>query len=331
MTIFGIELVPATPLEGLVSYATLAEGSGVDSIWVTDHFSNRNVYVTLAVIALKTHHLRLGVTVANPYLIHPAVTAQAIASVAEIAPGRVVIGIGSGDETTLTKLGVERKKALVAIREAVSLIRGLLEGHRVAMKGEFFEVDGAMLDFRVDPIQIYVTGQSPKILELGGEIGSGVLTQGTDRADVDCAMRHVRIGCDKGHRARRDLKVVFEAPVSISADVDEAIRRAIPVVSYIVAGLNPLLAEKYGISMETLSKTRRALLAGRYDKLAELLEPEIVDRLAICGTPEACTDRLSNIIKGGIDEFIFGPPLGPDPGRAIEILSTEVIPALREA
>ena len=118
---FGIEFVPMDLYWRTVFYTIQAEKLGYDHVWITDHFNNRNVYVTLTLIANYTERIKLGPGVTNPYLVHPVMTAQAVASLNEIAPGRVVCGIGAGDKTTLEMVGLEMKTPLRAVREACLL------------------------------------------------------------------------------------------------------------------------------------------------------------------------------------------------------------------
>ena len=92
---FGIEFVPKEPYWKLAAYAIQAENCGFDNLWVTDHFGNRNVYVTLAAAALYTNKITFGTGVTNPWMVNPVITAQAIATLNELAPGRVVLGMGA--------------------------------------------------------------------------------------------------------------------------------------------------------------------------------------------------------------------------------------------
>ena len=127
---FGLELVPNTPIEKVVGLATLAEQGGFEYLWITDHYYNRNVYVTLTAVALRTSKLIIGPGVTNPYVVNPAWTASAIASLDEISGGRAVLGIGAGDAVTLRALAIPQRTPLRAVEESVRAIRRLLGGER---------------------------------------------------------------------------------------------------------------------------------------------------------------------------------------------------------
>src|SRR3989337_4112809 len=128
MVKFGIEFVPREPYWKIMYYAIQAERSGFSNLWITDHFNNRNVYVTLTTAAIYTNRITFGSGVTNPYMVNPVFTAQAIATLNEQAPGRVVLGIGAGDKTTLESVGVEMKKPLTATQEAIDIFRKTKNG-----------------------------------------------------------------------------------------------------------------------------------------------------------------------------------------------------------
>ncbi|MDI6639308.1 MAG: LLM class flavin-dependent oxidoreductase, partial [Methanocellales archaeon] len=140
---FGIEFVPDMPLDDLVKHCVLAEDHGFDAVWITDHYNNRNVYATLALVAERTKRVRLGPGVTNAYQVHPALTASAIATIDKISNGRAMLGIGAGDRTTLASLGIQMDKPVARLREAVEIIRRLLAGERLSFQGNFFKIDGA--------------------------------------------------------------------------------------------------------------------------------------------------------------------------------------------
>ncbi len=128
MVSFGIEFVPFKKIEKLVNSVVEAEKLDFENVWVTDHYNNRNVYVTLASMGYKTQKIKLGVGVTNPYVIHPLWTASAIATLNEVTNGRVFLGIGAGDKATLSTFGIKFHKPLTTIRAAVEIMRKLFQG-----------------------------------------------------------------------------------------------------------------------------------------------------------------------------------------------------------
>ena len=125
---FGIEFVPNEPVFKIAAYAKAAEEAGFEYTWITDHANNREVYSTLAVLALETKKIKIGAGVTNPYTRNPVITAASIATVHEISGGRAILGIGPGDKMTFNALDIDGGKPLTAVKETAGVIRELLKG-----------------------------------------------------------------------------------------------------------------------------------------------------------------------------------------------------------
>jgi 5,10-methylenetetrahydromethanopterin reductase len=147
LTKFGIEFVPREAYWKIMYYVIQAEKGGFDNLWITDHFNNHNVYTTLAAASIYTNRMTLGPGVTNPHMVNPVFTAQAVATLEEMAPNRVVLGIGAGDKTTLDTVGVKMHAPLAAIQESIAIIRGMLRGETVSYQGEVFRTAGAKFLF----------------------------------------------------------------------------------------------------------------------------------------------------------------------------------------
>ena len=169
MVRFGVEFVPKEAYWKTVYYAIQSEKRGFDNLWITDHYNNRNVYVTLAATAMYTKKIVFGPGVTNPFLINPIVTTQALASLDEMAPGRVALGMGAGDKTTLASTGIEANKQLSAVVDAITIFKKMLEGKSVNYEGKVFKVSGTKFNFKPrGQIPVYIGAQGPKMLETAG-------------------------------------------------------------------------------------------------------------------------------------------------------------------
>jgi len=251
MVKFGIEFVPREPFWKIIYYTVQAERGGFSNLWVTDHFNNRNVYVTLSTAAIYTNKITFGSGVTNPYMANPVFTAQAIASLNELAPGRVVLGIGAGDKTTLESVGMEMQKPLTAVQEAVEIFRKITSGENVVYKGEVFKTAGAKFLFKPrGTIPVYVGAQGPKMLELAGKIGDGVLINACHPKDVEYAVNCVKEGVSAAGKKFNEVDVAAYTSFSVHEDIKKANKAAVPVVSFIVAGSPPQLLERHGIDVK---------------------------------------------------------------------------------
>jgi len=329
---FGIEFVPMELFWKTTYYTMQAEKLGYDSIWITDHFNNRNVYVSLSFIANYTDHIKLGPGVTNPYLIHPVITAQSVASLNEVAPGRVLCGIGAGDKTTLEMLGVTMKSPLTAMRESVELIKKQLDREKGAYEGKMFQaLPGSRFNFKVKTgIPIYIGAQGPKMLQLAGEIGNGALINASHPDDIKRAVGLISKGAKKAEKTVDEVDIAAYTSFSIADDRQKAMKSVAPVVAYIVAGSPSFILEKHDISIEKAESIKSELANRNWGKAFGSVKPEMIEAFSICGNPDQCTEKIDNLFKTGVDHFITGSPLGPNKKEAINLFGHEVMPHFKE-
>jgi 5,10-methylenetetrahydromethanopterin reductase len=328
---FGLEFVPRELYWKTTYYAIQAEKGQFDYIWITDHFNNRNVYVALSIILTYTDRIRVGTGVTNPFTANPAITASAIASLNEIGPGRVVCGIGAGDKTTLEQIGLKINKPLTAIKEAVKIMRTLLNGQACTFSGEIFNIPAAKLNFKARSlIPIYIGAQGRKMLSLAAEIGDGILINASHPSDIVKAMDSIKDGMGKAGKTLDSIEIAAYTAFSVHEEAEKAIKAAIPVVAFIVAGSPDQILERHDINLEEGSKIRNSLIKGKISEAFSYVTPEMVEAFSIAGDPSACIEKIATIFKLGVTQFVAGSPLGPNMRKAISILSSKILPYFKE-
>jgi 5,10-methylenetetrahydromethanopterin reductase len=327
MVNFGIEFVPRDLYWKTTFYTIQAEKAGFDTLWITDHFNNRNVYVSLAIISAYTDEIRFGPGVTNPYLAHPIVTAQAVATLNEIAPGRVICGIGAGDRTTFEMVDMKPTKPLSTIRESVKIIREVSSGKNLKMQGKIFKISGAKLNFRtVSKIPIFIGAQGPKMLALAAEIGDGVLINASHPNDIERALEFINNGATRAGKSLENIEIAAYTSFSIAKSQKKAAKAVIPVVAYIVAGCPEKVLKKHGISMETADKIRQGIIRGEWKKAFSYITDELVEAFSICGTPERVVEKINRLVKVGTTQIVAGSPIGPNIRKSINMIAAEVFP-----
>lgn len=327
---FGVEFVPREPFWRTILYAIEAERLGFDYVWVTDHYNNRNVFTTLTATAIYTRSIKLGIGVTNPYIRHPAATASATASLAEIAPDRVALGIGAGDRATLEGIGIGTVKPLSAIRESIQIIRELLAGRSVSLDGSVFKVKSASLNFRCRSyIPIYIGAQGPHMLSLAGEIGDGVLINASHPEDFRYAIEYVRRGIEKSSRDIRNIDIVAYTAFSVAEDEAKAIEASKQVVAFIVAGSPETILERHHINLELASRIRELIVSGRFDEAFKSVTMDMIDVFSVSGNPSTVSKRIEECLKIGVTQFVVGSPIGPQPYEAMKIISSRIIPTFK--
>jgi len=307
MTVFSIEIVPKDPLWKIDLLTYIIEGIGFSGVWLSEHPYNRSSFITASSLLKKTDKLWTGVGAVNPYTINPFVIAQLAASLTEIAPNRIKIAIGAGDKTTLENIGIERVKPLEKIREAVTIIRQLLTKKKIIID----RIHGR-LDFNPrSSVPIYIGAQGPKMLQLSGEIGDGVLVNYSNPEDLKWAYNEVRKGIEKSGRSIESIDIAAYLTISLDLDPEKAVKTAIPYAAYILCGLPKKIMERMDVSEEKLIKVKEAVQKADWLRLYEIMDVDIVKKLVIVGKPVILEEKLREIIEIGYSQIVLGAPIGP--------------------
>ncbi len=331
MVKLGIEFVPQQKLDKIIAYIKEAEENNFDFAWITDHYNNRNTYVTLALAAVQTQKIRIGTGVTNPFLVNPAVTASSIASIHEVSNGRAIMGIGAGDSTTLKQLGVEWSKPLTAVKETITIVKKLWAGETVEYDGEVFKIKNARLNFKnkFGAIPVYVGAQGPKMLELAASIGDGVLINASHPIDMEPATTKLK---EELHTNGDPKEFDIAAYTSFSlADTEEEARKlAAPVVTFIVAATPAIVLERHEIAEADANAIRELLGKGKIPQAFAAVTDEMIDAFSISGTKQMVTEKMIDLKEIGVSQLVVGSPIADDKSKAIKTIGNEILPSLEE-
>lgn len=327
---FGVEFVPEKPINEIVDYATTADDLDFDYMWITDHYNNRNVYATLAMIAEKTDSINIGPGVTNPYTIHPAETASSMATLDELSDGRAVLGIGPGDKTTLKALGVDWEKPLTRTKESIDIMKQLLAGNAVSSEGSGqFDLSGCKLNFSPESeIPVYIGAQGPNMLKMAADKGDGILINASHPKDFEYAVGRIEEGVKESGRKMEDVDIAAYASFSVDEDKKSAKEAVVPPVAFIVAGLPDKVLERHGISKDAAETIGNALGEGNFGPAFGSVTDEMIEAFSVYGTPEDCVERIEELRDIGVTQIVAGSPIGPDKKDSMKIISEEIIPEL---
>lgn len=335
----GALILPSRPATELAALAEHAEALGYDDFWIADARFLREVYGCLALCALRTTRIRLGPCVTDPYSRHPALTTMAIATLDELSARRAVLGIGAGG-TGFQALGIAGGRSAVAMREAIDLVRRLLIGESVMVRGEHVRFHDGELGFLPlrRRIPVYVASQRPSGCRLAGAVGDGAIMHG---AVADPLLRFFRDtvaeGARRAARSAAAIDLVARVDVCIDDDHDAArdalrgsVARALAAqrrdfFSFATAGL-PVPA--------TLGDKVRALEDGdaTLDALAPEVPDELVDGVALAGPPDRVAGQLIRMVRGGITNVLVHPiATAAGVETTLERFQREVMPRVRAA
>jgi len=202
--------------------AERAEQLGYESLWIADTGAGPDAFVVGAVAASVTKKVRLGTAVVPIYTRALPVMAAGAGSVAQLAPGRVVLGLGVSSETIVdTWGGVPFRRPLTRMRETVLALRQMLAGERVTVEGRTVRTRGfRLMSPPPAPVPIYVGALMPPMLELAGEIADGVILNFMPASAVPRMLEHVRIGAARAGRDASRIEVVARLQTAVTDDAD---------------------------------------------------------------------------------------------------------------
>ncbi len=328
---FGAVIIATDPPNEFIKVVEMCEDLGFDTIWDTDaSLHARDAYPYLTLLALHTTRARIGVNVSHPFTRHPAVTANAIATVDEIAQGRTILGVGAGDRPQ-TELG-QRPARVAELREMVELIRRLLRREKITHDGPTFRVkEGQLRSGFTSEIPIYMAASGPRMLELAGEVADGVIMQvGIAPEGVDYALSHLRRGAEKAGRSMADLELCLILNCCIYRDRARAIREGRLHAAW-YPQTAPKATEAIGVSKEQADRIRAAYSGGHLNEAqdaAELVPESLVQKFVLAGAPEEVREMIHRVAEKGIQQIqIFA--LGPDRHQILRTFGETVIPHFR--
>jgi 5,10-methylenetetrahydromethanopterin reductase len=303
-----------------VDLAQLAERSGFDVVSVYHDLLFQPAIYPLLLMAQATERVRLGPAALNPFTLHPVEIAGQIAALDAISDGRAYLGLVRG--SWLDELGIEPRRPLTAMREAVELIRRLLAGDTSGFAGEQFSLArGAHLRYepRRPEIPLLIGTWSDRLAAYAGEVAQELKVGGTANPDLIPVMRS-RLGVD-------DVRIVVGAVTVVDEDGAAARQLArVETAMYfpIVAGLDPTL----DVPATLVEDVRRLVDSGRREEAGKLIPEDLLVKLAFAGTPEEVARQAAALYDAGAGRVEFGTPHGLTPRHGVELLANRVLPEL---
>jgi coenzyme F420-dependent glucose-6-phosphate dehydrogenase len=315
---------PAT----LLDFTVEAERRGFELAGVSDHFQpwrhhgghSPAALPWLGAAGQRTSSMVLGTSVLTPTLrYHPSVIAQAFATLGCLSPGRIFLGVGTGEalnETPVT--GGEfpgRKERRLRLAEAVELIRQLWSDERVDFEGEYYRTRKATIYDRPDePVPIYVAASGPLAAKLAGRMGDGfICTSGKDPALYDELLAKVIEGAEAAGRDPGQIRHMIEIKVSYDRDPERVITNTHP---WAALALKP--EQKEGIEDPI-----------EMERVADANLDQAPSRFICSADPEEVVERIAVYAELGFEELLLHAP-GEDQSRFLEQFSADVLPLLRD-
>ncbi len=324
---FSIRVNNDLTISDYIALAQAAEAAGFDQFWVSNDLFLRSAPVILAALVNATERIELGTCILNPYTINPSEIAMLAATMDELSGNRFNLGLAAGAADFLKWVGIDQQRPLTTMRETIQVVRQLLAGERAVLSGRFLQWGSeAYLRFEAPRITpIYLGAMGPKMLTLAGELADGVLPLLFPPEHFSNVRPLVEQGFAKRSQNLPSLDLAACIWVSLDDDSTAARRVLAHKVAYYGHALSPLILEQLGLTHDDFTEIEQAMMVENNPDKALALVTEQMLRIGVTGRPEELLPRLENLVAAGARHLSFGPPLGPDPVRAIRLLGEEVI------
>jgi len=314
----------------LLDFSCQAEAAGFDSVFVSDHFQPwKHVdghapfsLAWLGALGARTSRLVMGTSVLTPtFRYHPSIVAQAFGTLGAMFPGRVILGIGTGESLNeVPSTGQpwpEFKERFARLREAVTLIRTLWREERVSFHGEYYRTEKATIYDRPEQeVPIYVAAAGALVARYAGRSGDGFICTSGKKWDLytETLMPKVAEGLAAGGERKQPYDYMIEVKVSFDTDAKQALG---DTRHWAALALTP--EEK--VSVEDPVEMQR---------LADALPIErAASRWIVSSDPEEQVEKIGKYVELGFRHLVFHAP-GPDQPRFLKLYGEQVLPRLRK-
>jgi coenzyme F420-dependent glucose-6-phosphate dehydrogenase len=312
----------------LLDFSVQAEALGFDTVAVSDHFQPwrhstghaPSSLVWLGALGERTERVALATSVLTPTMrYHPSIVAQAFGTLGSLNPGRVILGVGTGEamnETPATGApwpdAKERRRRLA---EAIELMRLLWTEARVTFDGEYYSTDRATVYDRPDePVPIYVAASGPLAAKLAGRVGDGFICTSGKQPEL---YRELVAAVEEGAEAAGRDPAGIERMIEIKVSFDHDLERARDDCAW-WAALALTSEEKSGIDDPV-----------EMERVADAHLDRASSRFIVTDDPEDCVEKIGPYVELGFTHLVFHAP-GPHQERFLEVFGKEVLPRMRE-
>lgn len=319
-----------TPTQ-LLEFTCLAEDLGFDSVFISDHFQPwRHTgghapysFAWMGAAGARTRRIVIGTSVVTPtFRYHPSIVAQAMGTLGAMFPGRIILGVGTGESLNeVPAIGIKWpgfKERFGRLRESIVLMRKLWTEELVSFEGEYFRTERATIYDRPDqPVPIYVAAAGPSAAALAGEIGDGFICTSGKAPELyrETLLPNVASGLQTSARATDSIDRMIEVKVSFDTDLERA-REDTRFWAALALSPEEKMSTENPVEME---------------KLADALPLErTVKRWIISTDPDEQIEKIRPYVELGFRHLVFHAP-GPDQARFLRLYAEQVVPRLRAA
>lgn len=304
----ALYLQDAHDLRDGLEYVQYAEKKGFEAVWQAESRLVRDAIVPMAAYAAVTEKIKVGSGVINNWTRNIGLLASTFLTLDDLAPDRIICGIGAWWDPLAKNVGIIRNKPLVAMKETVTILKRLLAMERVTFHGEFINVDGIELDVvhgRREPrnVQVFIGATGDMMMEMAGEIANGVVMNYCVEPEYNHkAIELLTKGARKAGKTIDDIDRPQLVVCSVDLDHDKAIDSARELLTQYLAQ-QPHIAKASGVSIETVAEIQSILgwpaTHEQIQKAKHFVSDEVVMRVTASGTPDEAKAKVSEYVNNG--------------------------------
>lgn len=313
----------------LLELGVLAEEVGFDSVVVSDHFQpwrhtdghSPYSFAWMAALAERTKTAQIGTSVVTPtFRYHPSIVAQAMGTLGCLAPGRVFLGVGTGESLNeAPAIGIDFppfKERFARLKEAIELMQLLWTQDRVTYEGEYYQTRAATVYDKPEvPVGLHIAASGPTAAKLAGRVADGFICTSGKAPELysETLLPAVREGAERAKRDMQNIELTIEMKVSYDTDIDRAMSDTRHWAALALSS-----DEKTGVHDPL-----------EMERLADALPVErAASRWIVSADPDEQIERIKPYIEQGFTHLVFHAP-GPDQERWLRLYAKDVLPKLR--
>jgi len=304
----ALYLQDAHDLRDGLDYVQYAEQKGFEAVWQAESRLVRDAIVPMAAYAAVTEKLKVGSGVINNWTRNIGLLASTFLTLDDLAPDRIICGIGAWWDPLAKNVGIDRSKPLTAMKETVLIFKRLLAMERVSFDGEFIHVNNIELDVvhgRTEPrnVPVYIGATGDKMLELSGEIADGVVLNYCVPPEYNLnALEKIEVGAKRAGRHLDDLDLPQLIVCSVDNDHDKAIDTTRGLLTQYLAQ-QPHIAKASGVSMDIVHEIQSILgwpaTHEQIQKAKHLVPEELIHKITASGTPSEARAKVKEYMDNG--------------------------------
>jgi 5,10-methylenetetrahydromethanopterin reductase len=304
----ALYLQDAHELRDGLDYVRYAEQRGFEAVWQAESRLVRDAIVPMAAYAAVTEKIKVGSGVINNWTRNIGLLASTFLTLDDLAPGRIICGIGAWWDPLARNVGIDRKKPLTAMKETITILRRLLNMERVTFQGEFIHVENIELDVvhgRKEPrnVPIYIGATGDQMMEMTGEIADGVVLNYCVPPEYNIkALELLEKGAQKGGRNLDQLDRPQLVVCSVDPDHDRAIDTTRELLTQYLAQ-QPHIAKASGVAPEVVTRIQSILgwpaTYAQIQQAKHLVPLDLINRITASGTPDEARAKVAEYCKYG--------------------------------